>query len=325
VTALRTLAPGKVNLCLFLGGVREDGRHELVTLFQPVSLADEVVLSVAGDSGPDVVVCPGVEGENLAARALADLRARGWEAPPVRIEIVKRIPVAAGMAGGSADAAAVLRLAAALGGASDGVLGASDGVLASVARGLGASDGVLASVARGLGADVPSQLAPAPALGTGAGEVVVPVPPRAPHAYVILPSAFSLSTAAVFAEADRLGLARGAGSLLDWRRALEAALEAGPELPAELLVNDLEPAARSLCPTIDAGLDGARSLGADAALVCGSGPTVAGIFWGTDAPARARAAAAAGAARFPGAVAAVPVDAGFASVEDVECQPRPAQ
>jgi len=311
VTALRTLAPGKVNLCLFLGGVREDGRHELVTLFQPVSLADEVVLSVAGDSGPDVVVCPGVEGENLAARALADLRARGWEAPPVRIEIVKRIPVAAGMAGGSADAAAVLRLAAALGGASDGVLGASDGVLASVAR--------------GLGADVPSQLAPAPALGTGAGEVVVPVPPRAPHAYVILPSAFSLSTAAVFAEADRLGLARGAGSLLDWRRALEAALEAGPELPAELLVNDLEPAARSLCPTIDAGLDGARSLGADAALVCGSGPTVAGIFWGTDAPARARAAAAAGAARFPGAVAAVPVDAGFASVEDVECQPRPAQ
>src|ERR1700680_4715174 len=91
---LAALAPGKVNLCLFLGPLREDGRHELVTLLESVSLADELTLE--SDAEHDCVVCPGVEGPNLVADALAGLRARGWDAPPVRIEIVKRIPVAAG-------------------------------------------------------------------------------------------------------------------------------------------------------------------------------------------------------------------------------------
>jgi len=304
VNPLGTLAPGKVNLCLFLGGCRSDGRHELVTLFQPVSLADEVFLWVDGRVGPDVVVCPGVDGENLAARALAELRERGWDGPPVQIEIVKRIPVAAGMAGGSADAGATLRLAAALG---------------------SIEAGVLEEVARVLGADVPSQLAPGPALGTGAGEVVVSVPERAPHAFVILPSSSQLSTAAVFTEADRLGLARSSGELADWRHAVEAAVYAGPDLPAELLVNDLEPAALSLCPSIEGALDCARSVGADAALVCGSGPTVAGVFWGAEALIRARSAALAAVERFPGATAAVPVDARFASVRTVDRRLRPAQ
>ena len=302
---LRTLAPGKVNLSLFLGGGRADGRHELVTLFQPVSLADEVALVPAEGGGEDVVVCPGVEGVNLAARALAELRARGWEAPPVRIDIAKGIPVAGGMAGGSADAAATLRLAA--------------------AAGCPLGSEVLAEVARGLGADVPSQLAPAPALGTGAGEVVTVVPERARHAFVILPSSERLSTPAVFAEADRLGLARTEAELRERRSALETALWAGPELAPELLVNDLERAARSLCPLIDEALACARELGADAVLVCGSGPTVAGIFWGDDGPGRAMFAAASARELFAGAAAAVPVDAGFASVRDVGRQPRPAQ
>ena len=105
---MRELAPGKVNLCLFLGGVRDDGRHELVTLIESVSLSDELTMS---ESDADRVVCPGVEGPNLVSAALAGLRARGWAGPPVRIEVRKRIPVAAGMGGGSADAAAVMRLA----------------------------------------------------------------------------------------------------------------------------------------------------------------------------------------------------------------------
>jgi 4-diphosphocytidyl-2-C-methyl-D-erythritol kinase len=302
---LRAFAPGKVNLCLFLGGPRPDGRHELVTLFQPVSLADELLLSEGVDGGEDVVVCPGVEGVNLAERALAELRARGWKGPPVRVEIAKGIPVAGGMAGGSADAAATLRLAA--------------------AAGCPLSVEVMAEIARALGADVPSQLAPGPALGTGAGEVVVSVPERAPHAFVILPSSSQLSTAAVFTEADRLGLARSSGELADWRHALEAAVYAGPDLPAELLVNDLEPAALSLCPSIEGALDCARSVGADAALVCGSGPTVAGVFWGAEALIRARSAALAAVERFPGATAAVPVDARFASVRTVDRRLRPAQ
>jgi 4-diphosphocytidyl-2-C-methyl-D-erythritol kinase len=302
---LRAFAPGKINLCLFLGGTRGDGRHELVTLFQPVSLADEVTLSVLDRPGEDVVVCPGVEGPNIVAHALAELRARGWEAPPVQVEIDKQIPVAAGMAGGSVDAAAALRLAAAL-------------------RPL-PSAGLADEIARTLGADVPSQLAPGPALGTGAGEVVTPAPARGPLAVVILPSAEQLSTPAVFAEADRLGLPRSAGELSGRLAALEQALRTGPNLPAELLVNDLEPAARALCRSIDDALDVAHEVGADAVLVCGSGPTVAGVFWGSDGPARAQLAAAAARARFPAALAAVPVDAAFAAVRRITRLQGPAQ
>jgi 4-diphosphocytidyl-2-C-methyl-D-erythritol kinase len=307
VTHLCALAPGKINLALFLGGTRDDGRHELVTLFQPVSLADEVVLSVVGGPGADVVVCPGVKGENLAAVALAELRARGWDAPRVRVEISKRIPVAAGMAGGSADAAAVLRLA----------------VAAHPAP--GARCAVAPEVARMLGADVPSQLVPTPLLGTGAGEVVEPVPARGPHGVLILPSTEQLSTPAVFREADRLGLPRSARELSGLRDALVQALRAGPVLPPELLVNDLEPAARSLCPSIEGALELALGVGADTALVCGSGPTVAAIFWGADGAERARTAASVAARRVPAAVAVVPVDAGFAAVRNVNCHQGSAQ
>ena len=81
---LRERAPGKVNLCLFLGPTRADGRHELVTVFESVSLADELELVVLED-GPDELICPGIEGPNLISSALAGLRALGWQGPPVRI------------------------------------------------------------------------------------------------------------------------------------------------------------------------------------------------------------------------------------------------
>ena len=104
-------APGKVNLSLLVGAPREDGLHPLVSVVQAVSLADELTMYPRGDH--DEVVCPGVEGENLAARALALFReATGWDGPPQRLDIDKRVPVAAGMGGGSGDAAAALRLAA---------------------------------------------------------------------------------------------------------------------------------------------------------------------------------------------------------------------
>ncbi|HZU40711.1 MAG TPA: 4-(cytidine 5'-diphospho)-2-C-methyl-D-erythritol kinase, partial [Solirubrobacteraceae bacterium] len=101
----RALAPAKVNLCLYLGPTRADGRHELVTVFQALDLADDLTMRTLV-RGSDSIVCPGVEGENLAARALTELRARGWDGPPVEITIDKHIPIAGGMAGGSADAAA---------------------------------------------------------------------------------------------------------------------------------------------------------------------------------------------------------------------------
>src|SRR5680860_513006 len=89
-------APAKLNLCLFLGPRRTDGLHALCSLFEPLALAD--ALEVSG-AGRDEVVCPRVEGENLATRALAALRESGWDGPPLRVEIEKRIPVAAGLGG----------------------------------------------------------------------------------------------------------------------------------------------------------------------------------------------------------------------------------
>lgn len=275
---LHERAPGKVNLCLLLGGPRADGRHRVVTLLVAVSLADELTLELA-HGGHDEVLCPGVEGENLVAAALAGLRQRGWGAPPVRIAIQKRVPVAAGMGGGSADAAAALRLARAL--------GAHNPRWAVAQRWLD-------ELAPALGADVPAALAPGAWLGTGAGELVEAVGPLAPLAFVIVAADQPLSTAAVYRQADRLGLARPDDELDRWETRLRAALAAGSgaALPEELIINDLEPAARALCPAVGKALEALRAAGAPRALVCGSGATCAGIWWGADADARAHAAAA---------------------------------
>lgn len=284
---LRVLAPGKVNLCLFLGGPRADGRHELVTLLESVSLADELQLSVlaAGDQA-DEVVCPGVEGPNIVSRALEGLRAAGWTAPPVQVVIHKRIPVAAGMGGGSADAAATLRMAQ---------------CLAPLA------EPVVAELAAELGTDVPSQLTPGLVLGTGAGDQVGLRPPLGAHAFVIVPTPHQLSTADVYLEADRLGLPRGGHDLNQRLDDLASELSVGARLPERLFVNDLEPAALSICPQISLALHAAREAGAEPTFVCGSGPTVAGVYWGPDGIDRAAAAAAALAERFPGSTSAVPV------------------
>lgn len=265
---LRELAPAKVNLCLFLGPVRpHDGRHELVTVFQPVTLTDRVWL----EPGPlgatsDAVICPGVDGDNLAAAALRAFRARAqWAGPAVRVRIDKRIPLAAGMAGGSADAGAALRLAARAAGVRD--------------------DALLTEIATTLGADVPAQVRPGRYLATGAGERLQALPDPRPYGVLVLPSRARLATADVYREADRLGLARDASDLADRLREVEAT---AADLPDELVVNDLEPAARSLCPQIDEALALARRVGAQRAMVCGSGPTVVGLF---AEPEAARAAA----------------------------------
>ena len=167
----------------------------------------------------------------------------------------------------------------------------------------------LTEIAARLGADVPAQLRPGLSLGTGAGERVQPLAPLAPHAYVIVPAAGALATPAVFAEADRLGLPRPAQELEAWSEQIRTALSRTERrIPHELLVNDLEPAAVALLPAVAQTLQRIREAGADHALLCGSGPTVAGLFWGGDAGARAaRAAQALGAP----ALVASPVEADF--------------
>lgn len=290
--ALAARAPGKVNLCLFLGRPRADGLHPLVSIILPVSLADDLRLEPApAGARTDEVRCAGVAGPNLAADALAAYRtASGWDAPPQRLTITKRVPVAAGMGGGSADAAAALRLAAHAAGRP--------------------GDPSIREIAPRLGSDVPALLEPGATLITGAGEHVEPLPAPRSLGLVIVPSRAALSTPDVFREADRLTLARRPEDL----HALAHAVRATGSLPPpELLHNDLEPAAISLEPSIAPALERVRAAGADHAMVSGSGPTVFGLFIGADGPARARAAALG----VPGAVAADPATPALSA-------PRPA-
>lgn len=308
----RTVAPAKLNATLLVGPVRpQDGRHELVSVMQSLTLADDVALVPSGAApGEDAVDCPGVSGDNLALDALRAFRAAtGWDAPPLTVRIAKRIPVAAGMAGGSTDAAAVLRLAAHLSGLGDSAL--------------------LQDLAAGLGADVPHGLEPGLALAAGGGERLVRLPGVLPGAVVVVRAAVGLSTPTVFRRADQLRPPRTAEDLEAWRTRVADALGASegsggdpdaapvgpasddaagggdPEstgavgglasgYPADLAVNDLGAAAVDLEPVVGRHLAALRDAGADPALVCGSGPTVVGWF-----PDERRAAAAS--ARLTGA------------------------
>jgi 4-diphosphocytidyl-2-C-methyl-D-erythritol kinase len=245
-------AYGKVNLCLFVGAPRTDGLHPLVSVFQPTALADDVTLEpaapreIVAHAGRDLVVCPGIEGDNLALKALAEFRrATGWDGPPQRITITKRIPVAGGMAGGSADAAATLRLAS----------------RASGHR-------IPEDLPMRLGADVPALLRSGRSLVTGAGEHVAPIGGDKP-ALVVVPLDAHLGAAEVYRAFDVLGIARGDDELAE----LAADLRAGHRAPP---VNDLEGAARRLCRAIDPALEALAAAGAEHPMVTGSGPTVFG-------------------------------------------------
>ena len=252
--AFEIFAPAKLNLCLYVGPRRDDGLHEICSLFVPLSLADRLVVSAAER---DEVVVAGVEGPDLTARALTALREAGWDQDPIRVEVEKLIPVAAGLGGGSADAAAVLRLA-------------RDRV----------PDERIEAIARGIGADVSSQLDPAFCLVGGAGEEIEPLPQPHPFAAVLIPDPEGLPTPAVYAEADRLGTTRTLDGLADVRRRIVDATGAGAH-PLEygaLLVNDLAPAALALRPSISVALGLLVEVGAAVALVTGSGPTAVGLF-----------------------------------------------
>ncbi len=246
------IAPAKLNLCLYLGPLRSDGLHELTSIFEPLSLHDRLRVS---ENDQDVVICPGVSGENIATRALRLLRSEGWRHPPVKVEIEKRIPVEAGLGGGSADAAAVLRMAA--GEVED-----------------------LPGLAIMLGADVPSQLDPTICLVEGVGQKLSPLPEPEQHWVVLLPHERGLSTAQVFQEADQLGCGRSQEEIDEMSRRLWAVASNGvsPLAYPGLLSNDLEPAALSLKPEIGIGRQRLQESGADFTGMTGTGPTMFGIF-----------------------------------------------
>jgi 4-diphosphocytidyl-2-C-methyl-D-erythritol kinase len=298
--AYRAMAPAKVNLGLFVGARRaSDGRHELVSVMQSISLADELRLAPAGDGAErDELDCPESAGppqQNLAARALAAFReATGWRAPPLRLSIDKRIPVAAGLGGGSADAAAALRLA-------------------QRASGLG-DERLLRELAVELGGDVPAQVVPGRWLATGAGERLQALPdPRPGLELLVLPAPAGLSTAEVYDALDRVGRLRNPHELERLAEQLRSGLALGGALPTanELLHNDLQQPALALRPQIADTLAAASDAGAQA-LVSGSGPTVLALFSHANASGRRERAQAALAELAPAPIAAHSVDAAFA-------------
>ena len=263
------VAPAKLNLVLHVGPP-DAGMHPIASLFASLELADRVETQEADE---DRVICPGVEGDNLAAAAVRELRERRLPGlPPLEIRIEKRIPVAAGLGGGSADAAAALRAANRLAGSP---------VSADELRALAAE----------LGSDVPSQVEPGHAVVTGTGELIEPIE-LPPVDLVLVPDERGLSAGAVYAELDR---AEGWRERLD-PEPLRALAGAGAEELARVLENDLEPPARALLPDIGGALDALRTAGALGVAVSGSGPTCFGLFPGPD-----EAVAAAG--RIPGALA----------------------
>jgi 4-diphosphocytidyl-2-C-methyl-D-erythritol kinase len=250
---LQERAFAKVNLVLRVGPPRPDGLHPMCSLMASLDLADELTISEA-QGAEDIVHCPGVPDETLCRRAAQALRAAVPSLRPLEVSIDKHVPVAAGLGGGSADAAAVLRAGNELAGSP-------------------LSMDELREVAAGIGSDVPSQVEPGPALVSGVGERVEPVDLPSLD-LVIVPQRHGLSTPEVYAELDRLegyraelvpeGLSRIAAAPLD-------------EL-AEAIENDLQGPALSLRPELADVLERLREAGALTAGISGSGPTAFGLF-----------------------------------------------
>jgi 4-diphosphocytidyl-2-C-methyl-D-erythritol kinase len=252
--------PAKINLQLAVGGPRPDGYHELATVFHAVSLYDDVTAAPADDvtvtvEGPQAEDVPTDE-RNLAVRAALLLARRTGIDAGVHLHIRKDIPVAGGMAGGSADAAAALVACDALWHA-------------------GLSRDELRELAAELGSDVPFALLGGTAVGTGRGERLTPALARGTHHWVIVPAGRGLSTPAVYAEIDRLRAGRVLPEPRISDRLMQALRSGDSALLGAALANDLQPAAQSLDPGLERVLEVGLAGGALGGLVSGSGPTVA--------------------------------------------------
>jgi 4-diphosphocytidyl-2-C-methyl-D-erythritol kinase len=257
---VRVRVPAKINLVLAVGPLRPDGYHDLATVFHAVSLYDDVSAEAAAELSLDVDGPYGagvpVNETNLAMRAARALAKHAGVPAAARLHVRKHIPVAGGMAGGSADAAGVL-------------------LTCNELWGLDLDHAQLAVVAATLGSDVPFALTGGTALGYGRGERLEPLEMAGPLHWVVAVASGGLSTPEVYRRLDalRAGLdvpepAIAAGTV--------AALCSGDaESVAALLRNDLQAVAIDLYPALAATLSAGRALGAIGGLVSGSGPTCA--------------------------------------------------
>ncbi|MCX4477508.1 4-(cytidine 5'-diphospho)-2-C-methyl-D-erythritol kinase [Streptomyces cellulosae] len=268
--------PAKVNVQLAVGAARPDGFHELANVFLAVGLYDEVTATPSPDGlritceGPDAAQVP-LDRTNLAARAAVALAERYGRTPDVHLHIAKDIPVAGGMAGGSADGAGALLACDAL-------------------WGTGASREELLGICAELGSDVPFSLVGGAALGTGRGEKLTELDVGGAFHWVFAMATRGLSTPAVFREFDRLAEAREVPEPVASQELLGALAKGDAEALAATVSNDLQPAALSLFPELADTLAVGRAAGALVSLVSGSGPTTA--FLARDAEAAEALAAA---------------------------------
>lgn len=257
---VRVRAPAKVNLHLAVGPVRADGFHELNTVYHAISIYDELTarrgdtltLTMAGEGTGDLPL----DESNLAIRAARALAAHAGVPAHARLHLRKQIPLAAGLGGGSADAAAAL-------------------VACDALWGTGLARDELAAIAADLGSDVPFLVHGGTALGTGHGEVISPVLARpASWQWVVAIADEGLATPAVYRELDRLRETPQPPAPVGSADALLAALrQRDPAVLAATLGNDLQPAALSLRPALAEVLKAGQAAGALAGLVSGSGPT----------------------------------------------------
>lgn len=268
--AVRVKAPGKINVSLRVGTPREDGYHSVASVYLAVSLYEEIT-ATATDDGAITVTVDGqgslnlpmeeipLDASNLAARAAALLAELSENSTGVHLNITKRVPIAGGMGGGSADAAATLL--------------ACDALWNS-----GFSRDELAKIAVDLGADVPFALIGGTAVGVGVGEQLTPAISKTPLHWVLVPSNFGLSTPAVYRTLDDLRLANGdvPPEIPEIDPQILTAMRSGDaHALADLLHNDLQAAALELAPELKDILSAGRDAGALAGIVSGSGPTVA--------------------------------------------------
>ncbi len=260
-------APAKINLYLGVGPLRPDGYHELATVFQAVDLVDEMVAHSGGTSvslellpGEKV---PGRVGDNLAVKAAKLLKKRSRITAGVKLDLAKQIPVAGGMAGGSADAAAAL-------------------VACNALWGLGLTAAELSEIAAELGSDVPFSLHGGTALGASRGEVLTPVLTTGQFVWVVATSFTNLSTPQVYATFDRLNEGHDIPDPRVPKQMLVALRRGDSEALGQLLHNDLQAAAISMKPELDLLLEAGRDYGALGAMVSGSGPTCVFLARDTD-------------------------------------------
>jgi 4-diphosphocytidyl-2-C-methyl-D-erythritol kinase len=255
--------PAKVNLQLSVGPRELDGFHNVVTVFQAISIFDDVTLSlgeaktgvsisITGDQTHGVPV----DENNLAIKAIA-LMAKEYDLEiDVHVEIKKSIPVAGGMAGGSADAAGAI-------------------VAIDYLYSLGMSRDEMSEIAAQLGSDVPFMLNGGTAIGTGHGDQLTSALSRGTYHWVLALSTVGLSTPAVYGECDRLRSESEISQPQTNELLMQALLAADPKAVGKNLINDLQAAACSLRPALRLVLDVGQEYGALGALVSGSGPTVA--------------------------------------------------